>query len=154
MSDYKLRRPCVCGNEFGYIVTNNGQDTVWCSACKRWQYNAPKTETGREPRTVQTTHKAIKPKQRYRIIEAANGRCVLCGKKDVELHIDHAISVKDGHAAQLPDEILSSDDNLLAMCAECNLGKGNHVLPLRILIAALIARTKKTENEDEEEVPF
>jgi len=79
---------------------------------------------------------------------------VICGKKDSELHVDHAISVKDGHAAQLSDEILNSDENLLALCAECNLGKGNHVLPLRILIAALIARTKATESEDESEIPF
>lgn len=44
--------------------------------------------------------------------------CVYCGRKppEVELHIDHKVSVRDG----------GSDDpeNLVTACHECNGGKG------------------------------
>lgn len=140
---HPLRKPCVCGHEIGRITHANGQDVVRCAKCGKWQYNAPKTETGRKGRSLQTTHKAIKPKQRYRILSMAGGKCMLCGKRDCELHVDHAISVKDGHAAGLTDEVINSDDNLMALCAECNLGKGDGTLPLNILIAALRSRATK-----------
>ena len=135
-----MRNACAsCGGTNGEIITKNGQDCVVCN-CGRYQYNAPKTETGRSVRSVSTTHKAIKPKQRYRILERANRCCELCRKVGGELHVGHAISVEDGHSLSLPDELLNSDENLLALCGECNLGQGSLTLPIRILAGILVAR--------------
>lgn len=135
-----MREKCAsCGGSFGELEIRNGQDCIICY-CGRWQYNAPKTESGRGVRTVTTTHKAIKPKQRYRILERANRCCELCRKVGGELHVGHAISVKDGHEIGLSDDLINSDENLLALCDECNLGAGRKSLPLRILAGIIISR--------------
>ena len=61
-----LRKPCKeCGHRYGSIDTRGGQDCVYCGKCDAYQYNAPKTETGRKPRSLSTTHALIKPKQRW-----------------------------------------------------------------------------------------
>ena len=141
----EMRKPCIqCGSTNGRIETKSSQDCVYCE-CGRFQYNAPKTETGREVRSVSTTHAAIKPKQRSRIIERANLRCERCGKPASStasgLHTGHILSVDEGHKQGLADDIINSDDNLIAECDECNLGHGKGVLPVRFLIALLMARS-------------
>jgi len=142
-----LRKRCVCGGENGRIQTRSGQDCVFCEACSKWQYNAPKVETGRAVRSVSTTHEAIKPAQRSRIIERANCRCERCGKpasKSVTgLHVGHILSVAEAHKQGLEDSIINSDENLICECDECNLGHGKGVLPVRFLIALLVARTER-----------
>ena len=70
----ELRRPCDCGHTQGEIRTNNGQDTLWCIQCGKYQYNAPKTETGRSPRTVKTVHDAISGKARLFVLELRHGK--------------------------------------------------------------------------------
>jgi len=145
MSSHQLRKPCVgCGSDYGRIVTRNGQDCVYCEGCNRYQYNAPKTETGREVRSVQTTHTAIKPNQRVRILLRANGRCELCGRKGEEagLHVGHLVSVKAGTAGGMSDDEINSDENLSAMCAECNLGLGQEPVPLRLAIRLVMERRR------------
>jgi 5-methylcytosine-specific restriction endonuclease McrA len=125
MSGYKMRAPCAkCGQELGAVTTKSNQDVVRCAQCDAYQYCAPKTETGRAPRTVQTTHEAIKPKQRARILERASSKCELCGAIDKPLHVGHMLSVEAGHAEGLSDDAINSDDNLAALCDECNLGLG------------------------------
>lgn len=146
MSTITMRTECKygCGVTDGYIETKNGQDMVRCSVCNKHQYNAPKTETGRESRSVQTTHNAIKPKQRSRIVERANCHCERCGKSAERsvtgLQVGHILSVEEGHKQGLPDDIINSDENLIAECDECNLGHGRGVLPVRLLVALLLAR--------------
>lgn len=144
MEVFTMRKPCACGGLEGEIKTRSGQDCVYCNSCNRWQYNAPKTETGREQRSVSTTHRAIKPGQRSRVIERANMRCERCGKPAAEsktgLHVGHILSVDEGHKQGLSDEIVNSDENLIAECDECNLGHGKGVLPVRFYIALLMAR--------------
>ena len=45
---FEMRAPCKsCQTVTGIITTKNGQDTVRCSHCGAWQYNAPKDETGK-----------------------------------------------------------------------------------------------------------
>lgn len=137
---YTMRKPCAyCGSTNGTVATKSGQDCIIC-ACGKWQYNAPKTETGRAVRTVSTTHELIKPKQRYRILERANRSCELCRKINCVLHVGHAVSVEDGHEIGLSDDLINSDENLLALCDECNLGQGSLSLPIRILAGIIIAR--------------
>jgi 5-methylcytosine-specific restriction endonuclease McrA len=125
---YKMREPCRgCGCEFGTVTETGAQDVVRCLDCKRFCYNAPRTETGKKTRTVQTVHESIKPKQRARIIEAATGRCQLCGKgpeSGAAMHVSHLVSVKQGLESGLTELELNSDENLVCACDECNLGLG------------------------------
>lgn len=137
-----MRKPCAyCGSERGSIRTKSGQDCVFCE-CGRHQYNAPKTETGRDIRSVTTVHADIKPKQRMRILLRANGRCEVCGKSGTEatIHVGHIVSVKVGLAAGLTEEVLNDDENLMSMCDECNLGLGSEPMPIRFLIRVLMER--------------
>lgn len=143
-----LRKVCVhCFGKLGTIETKGGQDCVYCQ-CGRFQYNAPRVETGRAVRSVQTTHAAIKPNQRSRIIERANSRCERCGKhaaaSETGLHVGHILSVKDGHLNDVSDDVINSDENLIAECDECNLGHGKGCLPVRFVVALLC--TRSTQN--------
>lgn len=137
-------RCAKCGCQTGTILKVGPQDTVRCSACDAFLYCAPKTETGREVRSTSTVHAAIKPKQRSRIIERANTRCERCGKPAAAsvtgLHVGHILSVADGIAHGLADEVINSDDNLIAECDECNGGRGKGALPVRLFIALLMTR--------------
>ena len=145
MATIALRAPCKkCGCEVGQMTTKNGQDVVRCQECNAHQYCAPKTETGRKQRSVSTVHARIKPKQRSRIIDRANGRCERCGKPQSEtragIHVGHVIGVKQGMQSGLSDAEINSDENLIAECDECNLGHGKDPVPLRVYIAILRAR--------------
>lgn len=144
---FTLRKPCICGNNDGKIESRNGQDCVFCSACGKWQYNAPKTETGRATRSIQTTHESISPKLRSKIISRANMRCERCGRPASEsslgLHVGHVVSVEHGHRCGLTDAEINSEENLIAECAECNLGHGSEALPVRLLVALVMGRRIK-----------
>ncbi len=145
----QLRKLCKCGYGMGYIKTKSGQDCVYCDDCNQFQYNAPRTETGRKERSISTMHEAIKPRQRSRIIDRANGRCERCGKPaestTTGLHVGHVLSVADGHRNGLADIEINSDENLLAECDECNLGHGKEPLPVRLLIGLLRSRLSGVE---------
>lgn len=137
---HSMRTPCPdCGCTWGIIHTNNGQDTVRCHGCNRFCYNAPKWETKREPRSLQTRPN-ISVSQRARILLRDNGTCVLCHRPDVAIELGHIISVKDGKSCGLSDAQIYSDENLAAMCASCNSGISSATLPLRFLVTVLIAR--------------
>lgn len=146
MSDapHILRKICLCGNETGRIMPRGGQDCVYCDSCGKFQYNAPRTETGRAVRSVQTVHESIKPKQRARIMLRSNGRCELCGKssRDSVMHVGHIISVKAGMASGLTEVQLNDDENLVSLCDECNLGMGSEPMPLRFAMRVLTERLK------------
>lgn len=138
--NFTMRQPCVgCSGLTGRLLERNGQDTVRCLGCDRFQYNAPRTETGREQRSVTTIHEAIKPKQRARIILRDGGRCILCGRTG-NLHVGHLISVDAGLNFGLTDTEINDDENLVAQCEECNLGIGAEPMPLRVAIVVLRAR--------------
>ena len=137
-----LRKPCEkCGCEEGVIRTRGGQDCVYCVGCGAYtRWNAPKTATGRAPRTVTSIHNGVKPNQRVRIVLRATGHCELCGKADCELHVGHLLSVKEGMQQGLTETQLNDDENLAAMCAECNLGLGQEAVPIRLILAIFKAR--------------
>ena len=150
MNFVDLRKPCeACGETVGVIVPKNGQNVVRCASCDRAAYNAPKSETGEAPRSVSRT--GLKPKQRYRIVERAGWRCELCNAdlKDVGFHIDHLVSVADCREYGLSQEDIDSDDNLVAACEECNLGKGSRSVHPRVLMAlALKIARRNAKNRD------
>lgn len=150
---HRMREACPdCHHPMGRIVTKSGQDTVRCAGCNRFCYCAPKTETGREVRSLSSTHNGIKPKQRARIIARDGWRCQMCGKAATDdpggLHVGHILSVKDAHdlaedperPVVLTDREINHDENLVAMCGECNLGQGDETMPLRVRAAILRAR--------------
>lgn len=141
MSEHQLRKPCAnCSGRSARIETKNGQDCLYCTGCGRWQYNAPKTETGRAARSTQTTHESIKPKLRAQVLMRANAHCELCGKSGCDLHVGHLISVKSGMDNGLTDAQINDLENLCAMCSECNLGLGAEPVTLRFCISLLINR--------------
>jgi 5-methylcytosine-specific restriction endonuclease McrA len=138
--EHAMRAPCAkCGCAVGRIYAKGSQDCVYCLECGAFQYNAPRTETGKEVRTLQTI-RGIPPSQRSRILERAHGRCELCGSRN-DLTIAHILSVKDGFDF-LTDVHLNSDDNLMALCAECNSGQGHHSMPPWLVAALLYQRNR------------
>jgi 5-methylcytosine-specific restriction endonuclease McrA len=136
-----MRKPCPCGCIVGLIFTKNGQDTVRCARCNRYSHNAPRTETGRPRRSLRSRPR-ISPSQRARIILRDGCACVQChGRK--ELVIGRVVSVRDGYAAGLTDAQLYCDDNLVALCAECNSGLGRNSIPAHRLLLILTLRARR-----------
>jgi len=147
MVNIKLRKPCNnCGCLMGSFVATNGQCVVRCNICERYQYNAPKSETGRQTRSVES-RQGIKPSKRARILERANGRCEICGRSPAEhnivLVLGHVLSVDEGKKLKFTDDVLNSDDNLISSCEECNLGQGRRSYPASILLGLVKARLER-----------
>jgi 5-methylcytosine-specific restriction endonuclease McrA len=137
---HTLRAPCPhCGGTDGVLITKSGQDTVRCRPCDIFLYCAPKTETGKAPRTVATI-RTLRPSDRFRILERDQFRCV-CGKHgsaETVLHVAHIVSLADGLEHGLDAQLLNSDENLVTLCEECNLGLGRRSLRARSILRALL----------------
>lgn len=135
-----LREACTnCGDVTGIVTEKNGQDVVRCIGCGKWAYNQPKAESGKPQRSVRTRPE-IKPSTRARILERDNYTCVMCHSATSVLHIGHLLSVNDGKALGATEEELFDDENLAAMCEECNLGQGQTTVSMRLLYLILKAR--------------
>lgn len=144
-----MRAPCkFCQGTEGRIETRNGQDCMFCLSCGRHCYNAPKTETGRKPRTVSTTHEGISASRRWRIIERASARCEICGKREGILHVGHVISVKTGQSLGMSDAQINDDENLICACDECNLGMSDVPIPVRVLVGVVLARIANRQSKE------
>ena len=122
---YEAREACPhCNTRNAALLPRGGQNTVRCANCGKLLYNAPKTETGEQPRTVATVRQTIRPSQQARIFDRDRARCVLCGRGDVPLTIGHLMSVADGLRLGASEREISDDVNLAAMCESCNSGLG------------------------------
>lgn len=138
---YAPRSPCTrCGCAQAFIAPSGGQDVVRCWDCGGAMYCAPKTETGKRTRSVSTVHRGIRPHVRARILARATGRCEMCGARGGVMHVGHLIAVAVGLNVGMTDRELNDDENLAALCEECNLGQGTEPMPLRLAIAILRAR--------------
>lgn len=96
----------------------------------RKHYNIPCEKVGKrsvyfykgEKKAVETDSGAISGKQRARILDLAKGRCQMCGKTvaddGIKLQIDHKVPQTWGG--------LTVDENLWAICVQCNHGKRDH----------------------------
>lgn len=136
---HPMREPCsACGCTEGTITRRGGQDTVKCAQCQRYCCNAPRSETGRERRSV-SKRPDIRPGQRSRIFLRDSFACIMCHRSDVDLEIGHLISVHDSRLVGMSADDLTSDDNLAVMCAECNSGLSSRSLPPRLIAAAIWA---------------
>lgn len=131
----ELRTPCThCNGTNGYITEKGVQDVMYCQTCDRYQYCAPRIETGKRVRTVQT-REGLRPSDRGRVLARTNHTCIACGRKppDIELHIGHLISRSDADKHGFLDEIIDHHMNLAAVCAECNLGAGNTTVSVTLM---------------------
>ena len=145
---HNLRATCpVCGYDQGVIEYRNGQDTVFCDCCRKFQYNAPKTETGREAHTMRTVHAGITASRQDRIFRRDEFRCLICGRgraDDMNLTIAHILSVNEGLALAekgwpLTEYEVNNDANLMTLCETCNSGQSQRSLE-PWLYAALLWR--------------
>lgn len=145
---HALRAPCsACGSTNGKIIERGSQDCVYCRDCERYQYNAPRAETGKPVRHVKT-RETISPAQRARILMVrANGRCEICGTDKRELHVAHLLSLDAGLEQGLTESELNDDENLCAMCDACNLGLGKNPVPLRLAVALQMARIRRVREK-------
>jgi hypothetical protein len=114
---------------------------VFCD-CGLFQYNAPRVETGRAVRSVTTVHNGIGPKQRARVLMRDGNACAICHASDKPLHVGHLLSVEVGLECGLTEVELNDDENLAAMCDECNLGLSDRPVPLRLAVAILKANIR------------
>lgn len=140
-----MRAPCTrCDCEEGTVTESNGQDVVRCRQCGKWAYNRPKSESGKPQRSVRT-RPDIKPSTKARILERDNYACVMCHAADKPLHVGHLLSVTDGRRVGASEDELYSDENLAAMCEECNLGQSERTVSLRLVYLILRARLEQHE---------
>lgn len=123
-STYTLREPCRCGGTTGTVTVKGGQDLLHCTDCGRWQYNQPRTESGRKERTL-ATREGLTVGQRARVLETHGHACVYCGKRppEVRLEIEHLIPRALAEKYGMLDELIDSADNLAPACPECNSGQ-------------------------------
>jgi len=61
---------------------------------------------------------AMKPDVRFAVLSRDAFRCRYCGRAapDVALHVDHVVAIANGGKTEM--------GNLVAACADCNVGKG------------------------------
>jgi len=136
---YPMRQSCrYCASTQGRLETRNGQDCVFCLNCGRLAYNAPKTETGREVRTLRTRPE-MKVSQRARVLDRDGGACIICHTTG-RLDVGHIVSVKEGRELGMSEEEIFHDANLAAMCAPCNSGYSSVSISPGIFLAVVRAR--------------
>jgi len=137
-----LRAPCPCGGTEGTIAPRGNQDCLYCDTCGKFQYNAPRVETGRAVRSL-STRPGITPSQRARILAAHDNACIGCGKRPPEVSLDlgHLISREDAAHHDMLDEIIDGEFNLAPMCPECNSGyRTLGSVSIRLLYRALLMK--------------
>jgi len=71
--------------------------------------------------------KQLSRRRRFEVLERCGYRCVYCGRgagNGVVLHVDHALPRARGGG--------NEDENLVASCIDCNLGKGSRIVALPV----------------------
>ncbi len=140
---FVLRAPC-CGSTDGRGPHDvSGQAKVYCATCRKYQYNAPKHETGRGVRKV-FNREAIGSDQRARILERDNSTCLDCGKRppEVILHVAHMISVADATDLGFVADDYNDDENLYAGCEECNLTQGKRSITTKRMARMILLHNR------------
>lgn len=97
---------------------------------------APQTATGEQlelpqPKAPRSTIRPEDSRQitlgmRYKILSRDRFRCSICGRSpandlSVNLHVDHVVPVAAGGK--------TTEENLRALCSDCNIGKGSKIEP-------------------------
>ncbi|MCZ6753102.1 MAG: HNH endonuclease signature motif containing protein [Acidobacteria bacterium] len=109
--------------ERAYERDGKQSDPRWASVTPRHytkcrEYSIHGTFAAGKPSKASPQRKGLTPKRRWQALARDCFTCVYCGRKppDVELTVDHKVSVKDGGSDDL--------DNLVTACGACNSGKG------------------------------
>lgn len=133
-----LRKPCVCGCSDGTAEYKNGQDVVRCSGCNKFQYNAPKDESGKGLRKI------IKDSVKNQVFQRDGFRCMICGASAAEeagviLNLSHIISVCDAEKISEAygvkcDEWVNKPINLFTCCEACNHSTGSMSLIPKVAV--------------------
>lgn len=94
-------------------------------AMHRWNiWQKPSTKASVPSRS---RRKGLSQRLRFAVLERDGFRCRYCGRTppDINLHVDHVIAVANG----------GDDDfgNLVASCADCNLGKSTSTLRAAVM---------------------
>ena len=133
-----MRGPCRCGETRGVASYQNGQDVVRC-VNGHFCYNRPKAESGTPTRSTRSRPN-LKPSARYEVLARDAFKCVLCGRDGDSsiLHVDHMIPMNAAEEDKELRAMLNSEENLVTLCEECNLGKSNVEPRLRELAILLI----------------
>jgi 5-methylcytosine-specific restriction endonuclease McrA len=141
---HPLRTPCRCGSTKGQIRPRNGQNCLYCAGCGTFTgVNVPLSELGGRTPTGDEIRSRVSSGRRWRILELQSFRCAGCGQSadtGTILHVDHILPVSGWEASGLTPEELNSDDNLWALCSDCNQGKSADPMPPRLFAAILRAR--------------
>ena len=83
-------------------------------------YLGPETDEDDEPNGEKMPRESISKSRRFAILKRDGYKCQLCGRSQddgVKLHIDHRVPHAKGGS--------NEDDNLWALCEDCNLGKSD-----------------------------
>lgn len=151
LNEFEMRAPCsTCGETAGRVVTKNGQDTVRCKACDKYAgYNLPKRESGKPQRSIRS-RKAFSPSERAAILLRDGFQCVLCRRTESTaiLNIGHLISVDVGLRIGMTEDEVNDDENLAAMCEECNSGLSEQPIPLPTAVWIVRARISWRNSKD------
>lgn len=148
----RMRAFCEnCGGQSGTVTDRNGQNVVNCAGCGRYQYCAPKRETGQRPMNLQERI-GVKPSVRARILRDWDHRCAYCGTDAFQtnggLHLAHLIDRQDAHRYGLLDELIDDPVNLVPACAACNLGERTlGPKQLRLIVRFLVISHRKAREE-------
>jgi len=121
----------------GYIAETKGRSIVHCETCNRALHVAANPDPIKPERK---THDKISPSQRARVL-MRDRHCVFCGRGE-NLQVGRLLSMAVGIKAGLTEAQLDDDENLAAMCGECNLGMADLEMPLWIVVPILRARMK------------
>lgn len=148
-----LRSPCQCDGTIGVVRQVGNQDTVRCVDCDRFQYNAPRSETGRKQRSL-STREGITPSQRAAVLKAFGHACVYCGKRppEVRLELDHMIPRDVAERHGMLDALIDSTHNLAPACPECNSGRRNipfSASTVAIIYRCLVLKAKEAERNND-----
>lgn len=93
-------------------------DPNWVRSMEPQPQDSPAEPTLQvEPVRPNGVRRPVGKRTRFAIFHRDGFRCRYCGRSapDVVLHVDHAVSVKDGG--------LTTPQNLVTACQDCNLGK-------------------------------
>lgn len=99
-----------CGSDKVYFLKKGNQLRYVCSECAKWS----------DP-VKYSKKRIVRPDQKYfreNVLQIYNNRCVLCGKPASEAH--HVIPVSVGNKIGLPEYMIWSISNGIALCKECH----------------------------------
>lgn len=110
--------------QWGYINENHVQDVLRCICCDTYWKNIPKTDSGRAVRMLTNGASRQYKKSRVKVL-TRDTYCEICNtafndKLGKQKHCGHIVSRKDAINLGMLESCIDHEDNMAAMCSECN----------------------------------